>query len=402
MKFKGISLKKNVDKTRRASAKRARIKLFAPPFAATPLKKGNAERVALIPFKTLATYRFSFPFGRNAGVREALMLNLSPITAGDQGENRNLSLVPQVTEHGRDFTKGTAWLVSKEEVAEWEKNLGSETALWPAPLAFSYAVGGSGLVLYKNDDGIAAVWTDKGEPILYRWQDSDAGSEEELSDWFRDYAKAQGKEISDGILICEGDITPELLEEAENHAVSSVPGLESLDLSSRWAIGAERAEALIGKMFGGMKALFAAGALFALCALALLIWNFNLKDEFAAAPAEAYRKSFGTSSAAPLASALKMERAAASGGTELSLRKLLGAVVSSWKEIPDSDGLKINHIRYAEERSEIEGLASGTELISALRDGIIKAGLTAKTGEVQQVAGSGLRFTVTVTGGQKR
>lgn len=403
MKLKGLAFRKkdklHAGNATRSGGKRPHLRLCTPDADGANVQRRGG--VALVPFKTLATYRFSFPFGRGGSVRDALLLNLTPITGGGEGRP-SLSIVPQIIEQKRDLTRGTAWLVSKDEVAEWEKNLGPDTVLWPAPLAFGYAVEGSGLVLYKCSGGTAALWLENGEPMLYRWQDSENGSAEELAEWFKEYAEAQNKSIDDELFIDESGITQAVLEEAEEYAAQAVPGLDSLDLSSRWALDAERAEETVKRLYGGIKVLAAAGAVFVIMSLALIAWGFTIREEFAAAPAEAYRNAFGEPSPAPLASALKMQRAARSGGRGISFEILMGAIASAWSNLPDASDVKLDAVRYAEEKSEIGGLAARTESISALRDGITAAGLKAKTGEVQQVPGSGLRFSISVSGGDKR
>ena len=73
------------------------------------------HKVVLIPFRTLVSYHFSYPFGRKGKVREALKLNFRPII-GEQEEH--LALTPQITKQTQNSTEGTAWFAARAEVEE--------------------------------------------------------------------------------------------------------------------------------------------------------------------------------------------------------------------------------------------------------------------------------------------
>ena len=63
--------------------------------------------------------------------------------------------------------------------------------------------------------------------------------------------------------------------------------------------------------------------------------------------------------------------------------------------------MKLDSLRYGAERTEIQGLAGSMDSIQSLRDLLNRNGFTAKVGEVQQVPGSGMRFSISLTGAKQ-
>ncbi|MDD5421199.1 MAG: hypothetical protein PHO97_03525, partial [Synergistaceae bacterium] len=92
----------------------------------------NGRIIALLQLRTLSVHPFSFPFGKNGRVRDALKMSFRYALGNDDD---SVLMIPQVTEQGSDRTEGVVWFVSKTEIEEAEGRLGDGIAFWPAPLA---------------------------------------------------------------------------------------------------------------------------------------------------------------------------------------------------------------------------------------------------------------------------
>ncbi|MDL2297556.1 hypothetical protein LJC40_00215 [Synergistaceae bacterium OttesenSCG-928-D05] len=355
----------------------------------------DETRVALIPFRTLVSYPFSFPFGGKGNVRDALLLSFKPILG--EKEDR-LSLIPQITAQNASSTKGVAWLISREEVAEWESKLGENVSFWPAPLAFADEVDGDGVVVWSDAEGSSAVWLEAGETRFYRWVPAAEETAEELVEWVQNYAVSQGKQITRVSILKEGDASPAAVEVAGRASLAVVPGLDMLDLSTRGADNAEQIEAYFTAAARTLRVLSILGTIFLFFSLVLLIQNIYHRSDFSALPRQAYARAFGEESNNPLTSANRMLRNLTGSGPQMTLAQVLSNFVAAWKETGDHAKIQIDSIRYGAERTEIQGLSETTDAIQQLRDELGKHGFAARTGEVQQVPGSGLRFSIILTG----
>jgi hypothetical protein len=268
-------------------------------------------------------------------------------------------------------------------------------------LAFASEVDGNGVVVWADEEGSAAVWLSEGETKFYRWTPADESTPEELAEWVRSYAQAQGADIKEVCLFREGEITPYQAESCGRASLACVPGLDGLDLSTSGADNAAQIEAYFAAAFHTLRVLTVLGAVFLVLSAAFLFQSLSYRSSFRALPKEAYARAFGEESNSPLTSANRILRNGTGGGGQMSLAQVLSNFTAAWKNSPDSAGIKIDTIRYGAERTEIQGLADTTDAISQLRDELNKQGFTARTGEVQQVPGSGLRFSINLTGASK-
>jgi hypothetical protein len=127
-------------------------------------------------------------------------------------------------------------------------------------------------------------------------------------------------------------------------------------------------------------------------------------DSFAAAPPQIYKSAFGENSNSPLSSAYRKLRLLTGTGAQMAFDQTLGNISAAWSAMPAGTQVKLDALRYGAERTEIQGLASSTGDIDKLRDALAANGFKAKNGDVQQVPGSGLRFTITLneTAGVKK
>lgn len=363
-----------------------------------PLSPGE-RRVCCVPFKTAAAYPFAFPFGRRAGLRNALELKFRALT----GARAALSMTPQVTERSSSSTRGAAWFASREEIEHYEKILGEGAAFVPAPLVMLSEVGGSGLSVWREDGCSCALWAEDYEPKLYRCFSDDECSPEEAARWMRSYAQSSGGAIeAEKVRIFDADaISSAELQRAGNATFAAAPSIAALDFSNSGATAAERRESFFASAFSGLRAATAVGLFCLVLSLALLAQNLYAKDSFASSPSKIYSAALGEESRAPLTSVTRRLRAVSGGGVQLSFDGVLAGVAAAWKSAPE--GTRLDALRYGAERTELEGRTQKTEDIQTLRGELSKNGFSVRLGDVQQIPGGGMRFTFQLSeGGRDR
>ena len=402
-----MELKLNVEKLKSELSFRSSDRACSRRFSFCAASKAGGENnssanlrsVVLVPFRTLVSYRFSYPFGRKGRVRDALRLNFRPVV-GEQEEK--LAMTPQITRQTSDATEGTAWFASRAEVEEWESKLGPDKIFWPAPLPFAAEVSGEGLVIWRCAEGCSAMWFSGGEPFFCRWLSASEGTAEELADWGQKYASSFGKNINKLKILDEDEISPEYITRSCETALMSSAGLESLDLSNRGADAALQTEAFFGAAFGITRALLILGSIFALSSLLLFAQASTGMDDFNNAPARIYKSIFGEYTSSPLSSsARKLRLVTGSGGANMTLDAALSNLSAAWKSDPSASRVMLDSIRYGAESTEVQGLADSMNSVQTLRDALAKNGFSVRIGDVQQVPSTGLRFNMTLTGARR-
>jgi hypothetical protein len=368
-----------------------RLRFFTLRGARSNAQLIGEECAVLVPFRTLVAYPFSFPFGRKGRVRDALALNFRPVIGEKENE---LSLVPQIIEQRTNETNGIAWFASKKEIEDWEGEFGSGTVFWPEPYAFAGEVNGTGSVICASGSGCSGMLFRDGAPVIYRWLAKEDGDAEMLIEWLRKYSESKGiKNTAEKIIDVDSLVN---VQQYGDFVTATYPGLGALDLSNRAADTAEQMEQFISLGFKISKMLTVLGAVFLVLSLVLLIQNKMKSDSFAAAPPQIYKSAFGENSNSPLSSAYRKLRLLTGTGAQMAFDQTLGNISAAWSAMPAGTQVKLDALRYGAERTEIQGLASSTGDIDKLRDALAANGFKAKNGDVQQVPGSGLRFTITL------
>ena len=312
-------------------------------------------------------------------------------------------MLPQVLEQRVNLTRGAAWFASKEETSELEQSLGSNAAFFPAPLAFAAETGGSGIAVWHDERGSSAVWFENYEPKLYRYTADEEGSPEDAAQFMKHYASSVASApANEDIRIYESSEIPlENIQHAMDRTFSAAPALAHLDFSNRGASKAEKYEAVVSSAFNALKLASAAGVIFLIFSLIILVQNELSASSFETAPSDVYTYAMGESSRSPLSSITKKLRLLSGGGRQMLFNDVLANISSAWKALPQGGSLMLDAVRYGRERTEIEGQAPQTEMIDKLRAELSKNGFTVKLGDVQQIPGGGLRFTLYLTEGGK-
>ncbi|MBR4401788.1 MAG: hypothetical protein IKT09_08925 [Synergistes sp.] len=343
---------------------------------------------------------FSFPFGRRGSLRDAINFTFRPVL-GALAEK--LSMVPQVTLQRPDLTQGAAWFVSKEEIEECEKRFGKDIILLPAPALFAAEMEEGGISVWSSPSSSCAIWFDKeAVPKFYKYMPSSEGNAEELGEWMRRYASAEGADMPPESVrvFSEGSMSAEALRRAAEASFAASPSLSRLDLSKKGAAAAERCDVFSSACFAVLKSAAAVGVLFLLLSLALLLQNSRLHASLEEAPRGICGAVLGTNGGNPLAYTAKRLNMLSGGYSGSSLERTLADIAAAFEELPDKKAVRIDSLRYGTERTEVEGTASKTEDIQKLRDALNRNGFSAKTGGVQQIPGGGMRFTLALSAGE--
>lgn len=351
----------------------------------------NGRLIALLQLKTLSVHPFSLPFGKNGRIRDALKMSFKHVLGN---EDDSILLIPQVIEQGADRTGGVAWLVSKAEIEEIEERIGYKVVFWPAPLALSAETCGNGLVIWDSDSGTSGMLFKNQIPILYRWTPSSEISIIDLEQWFVDYSRSVDLQIDD-VTIAEGaTLSSRNIQKAGKETLKLLKGSAILDLSMKGADSARKQESFFAAAFNTARAAVFLGLLFLVLSAGAFLYSRLNMDNFDNIPFEIYQIAFKERSNSPLASSSGKIKNLRANETNMSLEQTLDNLAAAWKASASSESLKLDAIRYGTERTEIQGTAVDSRSIESLRDTLNKNGFSSKISDIQQIPGSGMRFSI--------
>lgn len=351
----------------------------------------NGRTIALLQLRTLSVHPFSFPFGKNGRVRDALKMSFRYALGNDDD---SILMIPQVTEQGTDKTEGVVWFVSKTEIEETEGRLGDGITFWPAPLALFHETGGNGLAIWNADSGTSGMLFKDRSPLLYRWTPSAENSVNDLEKWFIDYSRSADIPIDNIILAERSSLSARHIQKAGRETLRSLTGSVSLDLSTKSADSARKLEFFFAAAFSTARSVVFLGLLFLVLSAGAFFYSILNSDHFEDVPFEIYGIAFGERSNSPLASSAARVKNLGTNGTNMSLEQTLDNIAAVWKTSASTDSLKLDAIRYGTERTEIQGTATGSGPVESLRDSLNKNGFNAKISDIQQIPGSGMRFSI--------
>jgi len=365
-------------------------------------EKGTAAfvegSILLYPFKNLSVQPFSFPFSGMPLVRDALKIQLRPLL-GEKAED--VSLVPLLTKTEKKSSEGAIFLLYGEEEGT-DGNIGGGAknyAVWPLPLAFAAEINGSGLIIWEDAEQIISLWLREWVPMLYRWSARERAGAAKERELMQAYAEERGETLGD-VFITGGDGSADAdVQEHGMRTIRAYPAYEHLDLSTGGADLLEQRERTAGLFMKTARGALAAGLLFALISGGLFFQRSFLKDTIALHPENVYALSFGERSRQPLASAGSKLASLQNGGRDASLQGLLRTLGPVWGELPGTGSIVIETLRYSTEKTDLLGTAKDNNSIGRLRALLEERGFSAKTDNIQQVPGGGLRFSLSITRG---
>ena len=351
----------------------------------------NERMVLLLQLKTLSVSSFSLPFGKNGRVREALAMSFKPLLGN---EDDSMLMIPQIIEQSSEMTDGAVWFVSKDEIEKIETRTGDGITFWPASMALVSEIKGNGLVIWNSEKGTSGTLFKNGTPLLYRWTPSSECSVNELERWFTEYSRSMDIPLFNIRTVESSAIPSGEIQRAGKETLRSIRGTASLDLSTKSADSVRKMESFFATAYSTARAALLLGLLFLLLSTVTLFYAILNKNAFEKAPFEIYQIAFGESSNHPLASSSTKIKNLSINGTNMSLEQTLSNLAAAWKTSVSSDSVRLDTIRYGTERTEVQGTASKTESIESLRDSLGKNGFTSKIIDIQQISGSGMRFSI--------
>ncbi len=353
----------------------------------------------LVPFRTASAHPFSYPFRSMRDIRNALSLRFEPLISGEEA----LEIVPWVKTTGKRGATGAAWCIAAGEIPD-DSEIGGGNVVWPLPLALAGAVDGEGIAVYRGDGILASAVFSGGSPLFCRSSVAGSGPGEADMDrevrLCRELAAASGLEdLSSSVW--RGDSVAEL-HDAARETVDRFPSFLSVNIQ-RSALDTSLARE---RTAVALRNFSAAAAVAGLCFCGVQLWlagqvRSSLSDLTSrsraiyseiAAPGERIVD--------PLSQIRgKLAAAAGNGRDELTLSSVLSHLARAWMSEeggrrPEYPVLEL--LRYSGEGAELTGTASAMEAIRALRAAADEPPFRASLGDVQQIPGGGLRFSLSL------
>lgn len=360
----------------------------------------TGDRILLYPFKNLSVQPFSFPFNGMPRVRDALKIRFRPLL-GEKAEE--VSLVPLLTKSEKKLSSGATFLLHGEDSEKIETLMdggGEALAVWPVPLAFAAEVGGSGLIVWSDEEQIISLWLEDWVPMLYRWSDRRENTVEGERKLVEAYAAGQNATIE---RVFTGDPSSVNIQACGESTLSAYSPYEHLDLSNKGANLLEQRERFVGQLAKAARFALAGGLVFALASGALFLQQTATSDSSSSLPGSVYTSAFGERSGQPLVS-IRQKLAQLQGtGQDTSLQGFLKTLAPIWEELTPSGNIVVETMKYSleQEKADLLGTAKNSNAIQDLRTLLEKQGFSLKTDNIQQIPGGGVRFNVSITKGAK-
>ncbi len=352
----------------------------------------------LSPLRTASVHSFSFSFRSANDVRNALSLRFRPLLSGEE----DVEIVPLFTGSNKGGSDGVALCICGAEIPGDEPGFSLQSnVVWPLPLALAAAVKGEGGAVFRDDYVCASAFFRNGLPVFIRTRPSvpDDGGIDAEARRIEEYAAAIGVELSpEGIW--RSSQTEALLDSARE-TVKQFPRLLELNIS-RPALAAslarERTARMLLKILGWTAA---AGVFLSIIQFSLLFQLRASLESFSKEGASLYREVLGQNERIvdPLSQARgKLAELKGQGKTENTLSRMLSHLGRTWL---DGDQRKgdfpiLEQLRYTGDGADITGTAEKMESIQALRTNADGGGYRATLGDIQQIPGGGLRFTLSL------
>lgn len=357
----------------------------------------------LYPFRTASIHPFSFPFRSAGDVRNALALRFRPLMSGEE----EVEVAPLFTGRTKGGSEGAALCIWSGEIpVEGEGPPLQDNLVWPLPLALAGAVGGDGAAVYRDDHVCAWALFKEGMPLFIRCRTpapDDGGV-------YGSAKRLQALAASMGVEVALEDVwrstdSGELLESARE-TVRQFPRLAELNISRQalaLSLARERTARIFLKFLGRVAV---AGLFMCVIQYSLLLQLRTSIESYAAEGAALYREVFGQGERVvdPLSQAReKLAALRGQGKTESGFSRVLSHLGRTWYdgEHRKEDFPLLEQLRYTGEGADVTGTAEKMESIQALRSAADSGGFRATLGDIQQIPGGGLRFTLSLRGSRQ-
>lgn len=361
---------------------------------ALPLK----DALVLVPFRTLSVHPFSYPFRAMKDVRSALALKFRPLLSGEEA----VEIIPWVSSSSGGAS-GAAWCLAASEVPE-DGAIGAGSVVWPLPLALASCVDGEGAAVFGGEGVLVSAVFSEGSPVFCRC--SVTGGAPTAADMDREARLCEEYAAATGLggppsSVWRGTTAAELFYAAEK-TVAAFPSYLSVNILR----GALEASLAREKTARALRNFSAAAALLGLCFCgAELMLSARVRsslDSLASRSRELYMEiaAPGERIADPLSQARgKLAELKGNGGDDLSLSSVLSHLGGAWMSEEGerrTDFPVLELLRYSGDGVELTGTAPAMEAVQALRTAADKEPFRASLGDVQQIPGGGLRFSLSL------
>ena len=357
----------------------------------------GGTRVLLYPFRNLSLQEFTFPFAGLSKVRDAIKIRLKPLLGSSSDD---VSVIPFFVNAGKKTSHGSACILFGGETGDAEESIfgGDKNYLvWPAVLAFAGETGGSGIVIWVDDDSVTSVWIDEWTPLFYKFADISLSTPEQEEEFMSAYVSGQGKTADKVIRRFRRDTSDEEIQLCGAQTLELCPAYEKLDLSGKGTNLLEARERTVSTLTGAGRALLMSGSIFLLLVLGLYLQKSSLADESGLLPGDLYKTSFGEASHQPMSSAKAKLNAIQDPQKETTLTQTMADITKIWDNIGKSDDIYIDLMKYSAEKTDVIGTAKNSEAIQRLRGQLEKHDYSVKTDNIQKIQSGELRFNMTIT-----
>ena len=330
-------------------------------------------------------------------IRNALGLKFKPLLSGEEG----VEVVPWVSSRSGGAA-GAAWCLAASEVPG-SGDAGAKNIVWPLPLALASAVDGEGVAVFGGEGVLASALFSGGVPLFCRCSLAEAPpTDEDLDREARlccEFAAATGRE---GLAasVWKGKSAAELFAAAEG-TVARFPSFLSVNILKS-ALSASLAREKTARLLRNFSA---AAVLMGLCFCGAQIWLSSRVDSSLALLASRSRELYGEIAAPgerisdPLSQARgKLAELKGKGSEEPAFSAVLSHLGGAWTEGGEKRaGFPVLEVlRFSGDGVELTGAAADMEGIQALRAAADREPFRASLGDVQQIPGGGLRFSLSL------
>ena len=361
----------------------------------------DGDGLFLASFASLSVQTFAFPFTGKEKIRQALLLKTGLFANGEKGTH---TILPMITDRSSGVSRGSAWFLPPGEL-EVRKDLGlgkqASFRTLPACLVLGSQIDGEGVAIWNDGDLVTSIIWSEGLPLLCRTFPARATTLAKERDWCERYRMERKLPTGPVVAVdaAKGERAADLLFQSAENICSSGHPASLLDFSRQSIESEARSESRIRLVSKVAIALAVAGVLFAAgSGLRLYAGSSHLKaiDQESA---RIYREVFGGEG--PVTDPLSQARArignSADTGASMHLSGVLGILGTVFSGA-DLDGVSLDRLNYSDNGFQIRGSAPDMSMVQLLRRSLTDAfsGIEAGTGDIQQIPGGGIRFTMDI------
>ncbi len=357
--------------------------------------KKRGRQFVLVPYRALSIRSFDYPFGSISAIREALRLQYVSVASG-----RDLEIYPVVLNKENRRFSGAALVIPSDERSSVEEGIGKggKAAIWPLPFALASELGGDGGAVCVLDDGISSAFFVRGEPVLYRWQPLSRRTPEQERDWLLSYGSKYREEPFETVTV-DASQEGERLAKGVRDTLAKFPSLGSFSLSRKVLDSAIVVEHIVKGLSSLSWSMMLAGGLFLAAGLIKGSAVESELDKIKDRSVKIYQDAFGPGRVRdPLSQARGLLAQATNAPEGPRLEDCLRILARAWPDAKsDEERISIDTLRFSVDGMDLIGTADEVGMVQNLQKAIkAETDGFVKLGDIQQVPGGGLRYSLEV------